>query len=230
MNHERKCREEGCTVEPIHSGLCEFHKWQRYHRNFRDKIERKKQMYDEKIKLSTSITPLDTSKREINNFKKTQRIRNFFYLYSIGYTPRKIADENHITRQRVFQILQAHPEWVKIKKHKISKPKIPCEECGTLIENINGKRRFCNRKCLWKWHYKNRITISDSERKRKQNERHKSYYHRVLKHNPEFKAKIKKYNDRAVARRIAEKQKRLEKARSLLSAVDPHLLRKIAEK
>jgi hypothetical protein len=249
MKAIRKCRKERCNIEPIHSGLCEFHKWQRYRENVLAKAEERKKKVDQVLRqkleksnknISISISNIDYFKasRQMKLFNKEQRmelkrrkVEQVFYLYFQGKTMDQIAKTYQITRERIRQLLICHPQWSQIEhrngvlSHR--RPYIYCGQCGKSVQKLSHKQKFCNRECRKNWHRDHKVILSPAEIRKLNNERTKNYYHRVLKHKPEFKEKVKIWNRRKLIKEKAQKIQRIQQAREALTKVDPQLLRNL---
>lgn len=131
-----------------------------------------------------------------------------------GMTLTLIAKNKKLTRQRISQILKEcfydieFP--VAINKHTRKLPvfEFKCQECG-VTKNLNSTRANLNKKfCGHKCHVASVGGILGSKVKGLskteylfyRNERQRRYYHEH-KHEPQFQARIKKYNDRYLLRR-----------------------------
>lgn len=158
--------------------------------------------------------------------KYGRKHKRLIEMFCKGYTQRKIADAYGVTPQRIQQI-----EW----KLGLVRPRIKgepvkriCDVCGNeflipFSQRKNNRSRQCSPECRHKTTVDYYWETHPDEWRKVNNERTKRYYHSKLKGNPEFKALTKIRNDRFVAQKKAESERKkaeaLEKHKDLIEGI-----------
>lgn len=129
-----------------------------------------------------------------------------------GMSLSQIGEKKGLSRERIRQILNRY--FFDITFKKCSPPgrkrslvtfiKIECKFCKKIktFRNFkeNKKRKFCSFKCYMKYEGRKigrNVSGMTKEEYRKYNRIRGRRYYRVHKYDPEFRAKIKKYNQTA---------------------------------
>lgn len=210
---ESYCKAEGCNLSPIHSGLCEFHKWARYRETVLEKVEAKRIKMEKKLAGVAEVKLKKAFEKSVNVTHK-----RIYDLYKEGKTLREVGDMMGITGERVRQIVSKVPGYVRNKYS----PEIimsKCKECGKDVGTKKGHRirTYCNRDCFRIYKDKHKPTLE--EKRAAWNIRTKAYYHNVIKNRPDYHERLRIQNAKYKAKQDEWKRLRREKNMKKLSEI-----------
>lgn len=136
-----------------------------------------------------------------------------------GETLESIGDIYGVSRERIRQVLKMYFPDIKFPKQHhpatLSRVEKKCfrESCTNIMSGLNSyvsRHPYCSRQCYLINTGKNIVNISSMTKEEFRvfnNNRCKNYYHRVLKHKPDFQKKVKEYNRLASEKNSIKKEK-----------------------
>lgn len=157
--------------------------------------------------LYEEIAKHKAREKEMKNKIEAERVGKMFQMKKDGRTLDDIGKDFGVTRERVRQLISGVEGYKGLKcipkgRKKLERVTKKCEfdKCNNDVVFIKSNphpRRFCCQKCFILGMGRRIVGVSKMTHEQWlafNNERTKNYYHRVLKHTPGFKDKVRKQN------------------------------------
>lgn len=153
-------------------------------------------MYNESVK--TDMTRKEKTERD-------SKVKNWF---KEGVSQTEIGERLGLTRQRVQQLEHALGLSRGANRSRAEYTHT-CHTCGTSFTSSKPHRKYCSRECFRQSRIKQysaeELAQREAERKRKNREKARHYYHNVFKQRPDWQDVVKERNKKYYAAQTPDK-------------------------